>query len=70
MATVSLRTLRRRAAAQGYRIWKVRKESALYWDYGPYTLTIVDSYAVELRGASLEELADFLEKPAELQETG
>ena len=70
MAPVSLKTLRRRAAAQGYRIWKVREGSALYWEYGPYTLTVVDSYAVKLRGASLEELAAYLEKPAELQETG
>ena len=68
LSTPSLSTLRRRAAAQGYRIWKVREGTDLSWEYGPYTLSIRASYAVELRGVGLDELALFLDRPAECQE--
>jgi hypothetical protein len=64
----SLTTLRRHAAAQGYRIWKVRKDSVSYWEYGPYTLIFVGINAVELRGVGVEELAAFLKKPAQLEQ--
>ena len=70
MPIVSLRTLRRHAAVLGDRIWKVREGSPLHWDYGPYTLTDVETNAVELRGVDFDELAAFLEKPAEVGETG
>ena len=62
MSTPSLSTLRRHAAAQGYRLWKVPNRSSLDWDYGPYTLTIVVSNEVALSGVGLDELADFLER--------
>jgi hypothetical protein len=62
MSTPSLSTLRRRAAAQGYRLWKVPNRSSLDWEYGPYTLTIVVSNEVALSGVGLPELADFLEQ--------
>ena len=68
--TPSLSTLRRRATAQGYRIWKVRDGSDLFWEYGPYTLSIRATYAVELRGVCLDELALFLDRTAECQEAG
>ena len=62
MPTPSLRTLRRRAAAQGHRVWKVRRTSDLYWEYGPFTL--IDNNIVTLRGVDLPELAAFLGRPA------
>ena len=67
MSAPSLRTLRRRAATHGYRIWKVRRGSDLYWDYGPYTL--VDNNMVALQAVGLEEMAAFLDRPTECQET-
>ena len=69
MPTLSLTTMRRHAAAQGFRIWKVRKNSLSYWEYGPYTLIYVGMNAVELRGVGVEELAAFLERPAQLEQT-
>jgi len=70
MSIPSLNTLRRHAASQGYRLWKVPDGSALDWDYGPYTLTVAASNEVELRGVGLNELADFLERPRGLLSTG
>ena len=55
MSTPSLSTLRRRAARQGYRIWKVRRGSDLHWDYGPYTL--INNNMVALRGVGMEGLS-------------
>jgi len=67
VSTSSLRRLRRRAATHGYRIWKVRERSLLFWDYGPYTL--IDNNMVVLQAVGLEELSAFLDKPTECQET-
>ena len=67
--TLSLTTMRRHAAAQGFRIWKVRKNAVSYWEYGPYTLTYVGMNAVELRGVGVEELAAFLKRPVQLEQT-
>ena len=64
--TPSLSTLRRRAARQGYRIWKVRRGTPLSWEYGPYTL--INNNMVALRGVGLEELSAFLDCPAERRE--
>jgi len=66
--TLSLTTMRRHAAARGFRIWKVRENSVSYWEYGPYTLIYVGMNAVELRGVEVEELAAFLERPAQLEQ--
>jgi len=66
--TLSLTTMRRHAAAQGFRIWKVRKNSVSYWEYGPYTLIYVGINAVELRGVGVEELAAYLKRPVLLEQ--
>ena len=60
MSTPSVSTLRRHAASQGFRLWKVPDGSALDWEYGPYTLTNTASNDVALRGVGLDDLADFL----------
>ena len=62
--TLSLSTLRRHAASQGYRLWKVPDGITLDLDYGPYSLTIAASNEIAVRGVSLEALADFLESKA------
>ena len=69
MSIITLSTLRRRAVARGYHIWKVPERSLLYLDYGPYTLSVTASYAVQLRGVGMDELAAFLQEPARLSES-
>ena len=42
MSTVKMSALRRRAAEQGYSIWKVRSSTREFWEFGPYALITDD----------------------------
>lgn len=58
--TVSESTLRRRAAARGLRISKVRQNSRWYHQYGPYFLADTSTRAVVGIGLDLQDLTDAL----------
>ena len=70
MSTVKMSNLRRRAAEQGYSIWKVHSSTREFWEFGPYALITDDTNRIGLHGVSIEELAAFLEHEGELDETG
>ena len=70
MSTVKLSSLRRRAAEQGYSIWKVHSSTRDFWEFGPYALITDDNNSIGLHGVCIEELAAFLDHEAELGETG
>lgn len=71
MSTVKMSNLRRRAAEQGYSIWKVHSSTCEYWRYGPYALITDDDNSIGLHGVGIEELAAFLDREPELgEETG
>jgi hypothetical protein len=70
MSTVNLRDLRRRAADQGYTIWKVRSSTRESFEFGPYALITEDSQKLELHGVDIEDLAAFLYSDSLLGEAG
>ena len=70
MATITIRTLRRRAAEQGYSIWKVHSSTREYWEFGPYALISDDNNSIDLHGVGIDELVQFLDGRTELRETG
>jgi hypothetical protein len=50
-------TLRRRAARQGFWLWKVRKGSCWYRRSGPYALIRDDTNTIVSKGMTLDEVA-------------
>jgi hypothetical protein len=70
MSTVNLRDLRRRAAEQGYSIWKVRSSTRDSFEFGPYALITDDHEKLELHGVGIEDLAAFLDSDPPLGKAG
>ena len=70
MTMVKLSNLRRRAAEQGYSIWKVHSSTREFWEFGPYALITDDNNSIGLHGVGIEELAAFLDSESEFDKTG